>query len=613
MKKLLLLTLILCLTTLGALAKDVWVKSYLVDVAVHENNTLDIVEEVTVHFDEPRHGFYRYVPYKYYMFGKSYRCDITDVKVSGDNYSLKDENDNLLVKIGDANRTVTGDKTYSISYRIKYRDDRLKDRDMFYQSIIGQDFELDIDTLCFSVIFDKKLPDNAEEKLKVFSGPVGSKENELNADVWMNGDSIFGIATDIKQKNALTLQLTLPEGYFVGMEKAQDASTANMLIYVTLFLAAVLIYFALTIKKPVIISSIEYYPPEDMCSAEVGTIIDGSVDPIDLGSMIPWFASKGYVKLEEFEKKKLFGKKTVIKMTKLKGLPGNAPEYQKTFFKAMFSEGNEVNLDEMPKVPEEMKKTKKQLAEKFTGEKALSTWHKATWLILAMMITGTLALVYSLPYAFDNDDYFQTLLLFTIPFALGAMRLYGSAEGIFLKTKKALMTRRILRAALMMLMCWCYTWMCEDQLIDKTMIYVVFIVCFIATEMMVRLNTSTPYRAELMCKLLGLKEYIQVAEKQQLEMMLNDDPQYFFRILPYAIVLEVSDVWAEHFRGIQMEEPEYYHTNDITQSLATGAFVSSLASASTNAISCMSPTSIDLGVVGGASGGGGGGGGGGAW
>ena len=59
-------------------------------------------------------------------------------------------------------------------------------------------------------------------------------------------------------------------------------------------------------------------------------------------------------------------------------------------------------------------------------------------------------------------------------------------------------------------------------------------------------------------KIIGLKHFIEVAEKDRLEMLVHDDPTYFYKILPYAYVLNVSDVWSKKFESIAIEQPSWY-------------------------------------------------------
>jgi uncharacterized membrane protein len=41
-------------------------------------------------------------------------------------------------------------------------------------------------------------------------------------------------------------------------------------------------------------------------------------------------------------------------------------------------------------------------------------------------------------------------------------------------------------------------------------------------------------------------------------MLVKDDPEYFYKILPYAYVLNVSDVWSKKFESIAIPQPSWY-------------------------------------------------------
>ena len=112
----------------------------------------------------------------------------------------------------------------------------------------------------------------------------------------------------------------------------------------------------------------------------------------------------------------------------------------------------------------------------------------------------------------------------------------------------------------------------------------------------------------------GFRNFLEVAEKQQLEQLVMQDPQYFYRILPYTYVLGVSDKWIKKFEAINLQAPDWYYgsyynvydfgeTMDRTMSTANRAMTSSPSESSGGGGSS----------GGGFSGGGSGGGGGGSW
>jgi uncharacterized membrane protein YgcG len=142
---------------------------------------------------------------------------------------------------------------------------------------------------------------------------------------------------------------------------------------------------------------------------------------------------------------------------------------------------------------------------------------------------------------------------------------------------------------------------------------------------------KAPTRAgrRLLDKLEGFKQYLEVAEKDELNFKHapRKTPDLFEMYLPYALALDVENQWAERFASVfarlkqegQPYQPAWYHGThwDYTSpghfSSAVGSsFSSAIASASTPPGSSGSGFSGG-GGGGGSSGGGGGGGGGGGW
>ena len=68
---------------------------------------------------------------------------------------------------------------------------------------------------------------------------------------------------------------------------------------------------------------------------------------------------------------------------------------------------------------------------------------------------------------------------------------------------------------------------------------------------------------EVLGKLRGLKQYIEVAEKDRMEAMVNEDPELFYKVLPYAYVLGVSKVYLEKFEDIPISNPAWLVTDNV--------------------------------------------------
>jgi uncharacterized membrane protein len=122
----------------------------------------------------------------------------------------------------------------------------------------------------------------------------------------------------------------------------------------------------------------------------------------------------------------------------------------------------------------------------------------------------------------------------------------------------------------------------------------------------------TKYGNEMLGKIKGFRHFLEVAEKPQLEQLVMTDPEYFYNILPYTYVLDVSDKWIKKFESISFSSPDWYEGRDAFNVVAFGTFMSSTMTSATSAMSS-SPSSSGGSSGGGSSGGGSGGGGGGSW
>ena len=119
--------------------------------------------------------------------------------------------------------------------------------------------------------------------------------------------------------------------------------------------------------------------------------------------------------------------------------------------------------------------------------------------------------------------------------------------------------------------------------------------------------------AEVLWHIQGLREYLHTAERFR---MKDVSPQDFTRLLPHAMVLGVSKQWAERFKDITLEEPDWYSGTSsaaftpylFASSLDT--FSSGVGSAASSQPSSGGSSSGGSGFGGGGFSGGGGGGGG---
>jgi uncharacterized membrane protein len=124
--------------------------------------------------------------------------------------------------------------------------------------------------------------------------------------------------------------------------------------------------------------------------------------------------------------------------------------------------------------------------------------------------------------------------------------------------------------------------------------------------------------------MLGFKDYLEIAEKEELNLRNPPEktPELFESYLPFALALGVDQQWSERFASLlasirtpdgKAYSPSWYDGawNSSNLSKATDGLSSGLNSAVASSV--VAPGSSSGGGGGGSSGGGGGGGGGGGW
>ena len=83
-------------------------------------------------------------------------------------------------------------------------------------------------------------------------------------------------------------------------------------------------------KRREIVTVVNLTAPDRMDPMEMGTVLDGVVDPEDVTSMIFYFAEQGYLNIS-------FEDESNPKLIKLRPMPTNAPAHQKALFDGLFT------------------------------------------------------------------------------------------------------------------------------------------------------------------------------------------------------------------------------------------------------------------------------------
>lgn len=636
--KRLLFILSLVVVPLFALADDGFrIDSWKYDAQVHYDNTWTVKETISVTFLEERHGIFRYIPRVFREYHSvnggnepyDYYISIDSVNVQDCEFQLNDADDqqeNLIIKIGDADKTIKGKKTYVISYTMRYPDDRYDACDMICHTVLGPDATTTIGTFSFRINFDKELPRDIASLLHVYSGPWGSEGNALDVKLTANQSVIAGTVSDITPGNAITLRAELPEGFY------ENPYSVGTIVFWTAFIASIIL-FLLAMgylifhrrERPLVV--IEYSAPEGISSAEVGVITDSQADLSDLTSLIVWFASKGYLKITErtITHHKIGKDDADLELTKLRDLPDDAPKYQKEFWNVFFKDRDSIVLSELGDQHEGINNSLLLLGKYFSGKRSLTKIHWMTMLAsVCYLITGAIAIMNSGSVrGIEPSLALFAMFLWALPIMfVVCIRIFLSNYDMV----KGKMWRLGQFAGIMVLglldtfLFWAAFFEKHNSNVEINMLIAIIAGGWLIALFSGRIVRDTAYRKEKMGLLLGFREFIEKSEMPMLKAQVDENPSYFYDVLPYAMVFGLTKKWQNKFKDIDIPRPDWYECNTTGVNNITGLIIANqlIHNINHSASKAISASSHDLSAgstssSGGFAGAGGGGGGVGSW
>lgn len=603
---------------------DYQTTDYNVKLNVNTKAEISITEDISVDIDTPMHGIYRYIPLSRRVdyeaggikFQKSYAAmKISDISVSNDQYETFRERGNQVIRIGDPDKTVKGKKDYSLSYRVALYEDDESDFDVFYYNLLPYDWGTAIQKSKITLVMPKKF---SKEDVTVLAGEEGDQEKSDKVSWSVSGNTI-NITTNatLPKGTGITVGMKLPEGYF---EDAATHTLFNIIMYILgiLFIAANLFLWYRFGRDPKSVQTVEFYPPDEISPAEVGYIIDGYVDKPDVISLLFYFAQEGIIEIEEK------GKNDYI-IRKLSELPPTSKTYERVFYDGLFSEGDEIVFSSLQESFYETFETTKDMIEAEFGTKNKKLFRGTANIIrIAMVCLPTIAAGIM---AWITWRTFGSVFLLIASVLVVLMIPASYILGIISQDKKHSMEKPkwllitgigiLMAAAAMLITAWISISVLGNWIIALLFAGVIGVGC-LTTRFM---RSRTKLGSDLLGRVLGFKEFIRVAEKDRLEKLIEENPQYFYDILPYAYVMGLSKKWARKFESIAVERPSWYRGGYGEAMFNTWLFYGMFNNFSRYAGATMNVKPADTGGSGGfgsgsggfSAGGGFGGGGGGGW
>jgi hypothetical protein len=566
---------------------------YRSDVTIEPNGTIEVHETIVYDFGVvPKHGIYRTIPVRTATspkegYDRVYPLDVVSVSGSADTpaqYTVEEDGDNERIKIGDPDRTISGEHTYDIVYRVRGAMNAFADHDELYWNVVGNDWAVPIEKASAVVHAPADIT-----QIMCFSGPYGA--NLACDSATSSGPNAEFSKTALHPYESMTTVIALPKGAVTPsplpiLEERFSFTSAFRVTPATggisggllALLAAIVIFLVwkfgrdrrytgsavdaaygkdggpeTTAPLHEAETPVEFEPPEELRPGELGTLIDFDAGTLDVTATIIDLAVRGYLKIEEVEKE-WYQFKHDWKLTKLEK-DDSLRQYERSLYSGLFKDGDEVKISDLKNTfATRMSKVREQLMDDamskgwFTRKPGTV---KVLWGILGIFVlVGGIALTILL--AAETHA-----ALLGVPVIIGGILLLIAARWMPKRTAKGYAVLR---------------------------------------------------------HTLGFKRFIDESEKHRAQ--FAERANIFSEYLPYAVVFGATEKWAKAFEGLadEVDTSSWYVSQHAFNYAVFSSAIDGFTTTSAGTLTSSPASSGSSGFGGGGfSGGGGGGGGGGSW
>ena len=533
---------------------------YAVEYDIAENCEISVTEDITVNYRGIRStGFIRDIP----VNGGVQVRDVKVVKIFSDGNTFSDGftevpydvyyeyDDFLSVDIGDTTNKYGKSESYRLTYTYIITNSVVK-KSMLPLNPIGYGWYCDIYNASVKLI----LPDGFTGA-ECYSGPVGTSiAYPFNTSVENGRTVITANADKLNEQTGITFDLHFVNG---AIKNYTDFTPYFFALAGLAVIFIIVILKLFVFNKNAVMPVVNYEAPDRMDPLIMGKLIDNKVDGSDVTSLIFYWASKGYIKIN------LDNKSDPVIIRIMASLPEPCKPYERVMYDSLFKNGDMVRISQLKN---KFYKTVEKVTAMVNSEaKGLYDQKSFAVSFTFAVLGGLLAALTPIILAFVRIS--SKLLMFApLICILPAVVVYAFMTGAVYTKYKTSKKQTVFFFAGMAFISAIFT-LAYALFIPSSVIAVgpkvaVSLTACIISAMSALLVMRTKAYTDKLNDILGFKNFIELAEKDQLEMMIEQDPQFYYHILPYAQVLGVSKLWENKFAALTVEPPQWLSGNMVS-------------------------------------------------
>ena len=530
----------LLLLPINAFAKQQYgITNYYTDIEINNDNTYNIKEYYNVLFFE-NSQFERTVnlqPRVILSNGKfiSYISEIDDIDAPNSKQTNKTSK---LYTVKFAKKDVNHSENYKLKYKYIMGEDLDSNNDIVYITLLDKNKNIITDQISFSIALPTEI---TSEDVKIY---INEKLDETESAIYeIKNNTIEGIINNVTPNDTYSIQILLPNGYFKNV--ARTSASPNVLLLLLPLLSLIIgIILLKKYKRKLPIKNEDIFKlTEIFDSVEMAYLYKGKINSNDIISVIIYLANNGYISIKNF--------KTNFKITKVKDYDKDNA-IQKIIYDGLFQNKTEVDVNDIEGIfyPYYIDACRTIENKKNHSKMFYPLVKNLKKILLTIICIGNFFLMLRPLYNLLNSYVFATII--DIALSLISIVAYKQNKNVY----KTL----IFALKLVILLLGCYL------LIGYGLNLVIYIIGIVLSEISLYIESVIPIRTiygnQKLYEVESFRYELASMNDELFEEKIKENNNYFYDMIPYTLVFDLSSWWFNRFSNKINEMPTWYSSSE---------------------------------------------------
>ena len=399
-------------------------------------------------------------------------------------------------------------------------------------------FDYPVKELAFSIT----MPGDITGKKPTFTSGFLQTNIESIVNCVTGGSLISGVVTrPLQDREKLTLVMQVDEDMFPGkLIIFRDGNPEALPM--GLFAAAALLYWLLFMRCLPLLRQRRTQPLEGVTAGEIGSHLTAA--GADLTMMVYTWAELGYLRIYPDKKGRVY-------LQRRMDMDNERSAFENRCFYSLFSKGDVVDATGVPYARLCLK-----VAQTISGVKEMYTRRAGNALLFRAICCG-IGCFSGICYGnnFTTDKTWRIVLAVVLGI-LGVIVAWAIQDGMYrlhIRGKLPIYIASAANLLWLVLGIWSGSWLIG--------------ICAVLAQMLAGLAAAYGGRRSDLGRqhaglILGLRHYLASISKEELDRIQENDPDFFFRMLPYAIAMGVDTRFAKLFGDQRIPQCSFFVTKD---------------------------------------------------